>query len=511
MDKNLKNQVDKIINFFNVGNYNKVLELSQILIKKNPNFDYILNIVGLCYQKLNDYEKAESFFLKTININRDNFSAQTNLANNYKYKLDFKKAEETYVRTLKRNPNHLSTILNYGNLKFLTNKNEDALKLLENALKINDKIVPIHLNIAIVLQSLGEFKNTINHLEKINNIDPTFTRSDKMKSLLIDYKDNDNHLNQMMEKLKNLKLDDNQKINIYFAIAKAFEDLKDYENSFKYIKLGNDLKFKNSNYNIKNDFEKTERIKKVFEKINFNEKPKYTEKVEPIFIIGMPRSGTTLVEQIISSHKDVQGLGELNLYNNISNNKFLEKNIFTNLELSQAHIKEITKNYINLLSNYEVQTNKFTDKTLLNFNWVGLIKLCFPNAKIINCLRNPKDNLLSIYKNLFDHEGAWCYDEDSLVKYYKLYKDIINFWQTKLPNYIYEIKYEDLINNPKFEINNLLKFCDLDWDNNCLEFNNNKTSIKTLSVKQARSKMYKTSIDSFNNYKRYSENLFKEL
>jgi len=306
-------------------------------------------------------------------------------------------------------------------------------------------------------------------------------------------------------------LDDNQKINIYFAIAKAFEDLEDYENSFKYIKLGNDLKFKNSNYNIKNDFEKTERIKKVFEKINFNEKPKYTEKIEPIFIIGMPRSGTTLVEQIISSHKDVQGLGELNLYNNISNNKFLEKNIFTNLELSQAHIKEITKNYINLLSNYEVQTNKFTDKTLLNFNWVGLIKLCFPNAKIINCLRNPKDNLLSIYKNLFDHEGAWCYDEDSLVKYYKLYKDIINFWQTKLPNYIYEIKYEDLINNPKFEINNLLKFCDLDWDNNCLEFNNNKTSIKTLSVKQARSKMYKTSINSFNNYKRYSENLFKEL
>jgi len=511
MDKNLKNQVDKIINFFNVGNYNKVLELSQILIKKNPNFDYILNIVGLCYQKLNDYEKAETFFLRTININRDNFSAQTNLANNYKYKLDFKKAEETYVRTLKRNPNHLSTILNYGNLKFLTNKNEDALKLLENALKINDKIVPVHLNIAIVLQSLGEFKNTINHLEKINNIDPTFTRSDKMKSLLIDYKDNDNHLNQMMEKLKNLKLDDNQKINIYFAIAKAFEDLEDYENSFKYIKLGNDLKFKNSNYNIKNDFEKTERIKKVFEKINFNEKPKYTEKIEPIFIIGMPRSGTTLVEQIISSHKDVQGLGELNLYNNISNNKFLEKNIFTNLELSQAHIKEITKNYINLLSNYEVQTNKFTDKTLLNFNWVGLIKLCFPNAKIINCLRNPKDNLLSIYKNLFDHEGAWCYDEDSLVKYYKLYKDIINFWQTKLPNYIYEIKYEDLINNPKFEINNLLKFCDLDWDNNCLEFNNNKTSIKTLSVKQARSKMYKTSINSFNNYKRYSENLFKEL
>ena len=92
-----------------------------------------------------------------------------------------------------------------------------------------------------------------------------------------------------------------------------------------------------------------------------------------------------------------------------------------------------------------------------------------------------------------------------------MYKDIINFWQTKLPNYIYEIKYEDLINNPKFEINNLLKFCDLDWDNNCLEFNNNKTSIKTLSVKQARSKMYKTSINSFNNYKRYSENLFKEL
>ena len=315
----------------------------------------------------------------------------------------------------------------------------------------------------------------------------------------------------MKSKLDSLDLNDDQKIYLYFGISKAFEDCKNFEESFKYIQLGNNLKFKNSNYNIKFDTDKIEKIQKIFDKIDFDYLSNTDEKLKPIFIIGMPRSGTSLVEQIISSHHKVQGLGELNFFNNVANKEFLEKNIFNHHDLNMENVKFVTKKFNSILKNFNIETEKFTDKTLLNFYWVGLIKLCYPNAKIIHCTRNPKDNLLSIYKNLFDHEGGWCYNEENLVQYYKIYNKIINYWKTKIPNFISDIKYEDLINEPKLHIKNLLKYCDLEWDDNCLEFYKNKNSIKTLSVKQARNQIYKSSVDSFKNYKNISKDLFKSL
>ena len=205
MDKNIKAQIDKIISYFNAGNYEEVFNLSNILLKKNPELDFVLNIVGLCYQKLNDFEKAEIFFSRAININKKNINAITNIANNFKYKLDFNKADEFYQKSLNINPDHVSAILNYGNLKFLINDYENGLKLLNKALHINDKLIPVHLNLAIIYQSLGDFKNALKHLDQINDLDPTFTRSDKMKSVLVNYKEEDDHLKDMKSKLDSLR------------------------------------------------------------------------------------------------------------------------------------------------------------------------------------------------------------------------------------------------------------------------------------------------------------------
>ena len=511
MSSDSKLDVQKLINFFNAGNYNKVLELSKNIIKKNPNSDFVYNIAGMCHQKFNDFENAEIFFMRTLDINKKNVNALTNLANNFKYKINFKKAKELYLKALEIKPKHLPALLNYGNLEFQLNQTQNALKLLLEALEINKDTIPVHLNLAIIYQSIGEFDKAINHLKKIDELDSTFTRSDKMMSLLINYKDKDkdNHLDKMIEKLKNLNLSDDQKIYLYFGIAKALEDKKEYKNSFEYIKLGNNLKHKNSKYKIQNDVAKIQSIKSFFKKYNFEKNHIKQNKYQPIFILGMPRSGTSLVEQIISSHKNVLGLGELNFFNNLSNSEIFFKNK-DSFDLEKS-VKHINQNYINIIESYKIEKKIFTDKTLLNYNWIGLIKLCFPNAKVINCLRNPKDNCISIYKNLFDHEGDWCYSEDDLVQYYKLYLEIISFWKEKIPNFIYEIQYENLIIESNTEIKNLINFCDLEWDEGCLNFYNNKNSIKTLSVKQARNKIYHTSINSFENFKKYSKDLFKNL
>ena len=224
----------------------------------------------------------------------------------------------------------------------------------------------------------------------------------------------------------------------------------------------------------------------------------------------MPRSGTTLIEQIISSHKNVKSLGEINFFN-ISAEQEFKKILNKTVSLDNFDMEYLRKTYENYLNNFEINKEFFTDKTLLNFFWIGFIKICYPKAKVIICLRDPKDNCFSIYKNLFDYEGAWCYDEKELSSYYRLFKNIIEFWKQKIPNELYEINYEDLIERPEKNIRELIKYCELDWDESCLNFHKNKSAIKTLSVNQARKQIYKTSINSFEKYKETSDVLFKDL
>jgi Tfp pilus assembly protein PilF len=511
MVKNLNNQIKIIINYFNNGNFDKVFELSNKILKNDPENDFILNLVGLSYQKLQNFYKAENFFVKAIRINKKNINAATNLANNYKYILNYKKSEEFYKFALNINSNHVIALVNFGNLKFLTAKYKEAVDLLKKAETLNSTLVPTLVNLAIVYQSLGNFKEAINCLEKINKLDPTFTRADKMKSMLINYNDQNDHLEEMKQKIIELDLSDVQKIYLYFAISKAYEDQKNYKNAFDFIKKGNELKYKISNQNIKLELDKSKKIKKVFANYKFANNSLNTSEKIPIFIIGLPRSGTSLIEQIVSAHSKVTGLGEINIFNNITNNEFLEKKIFDNFNLNLVNTSNLREKYTKIIECFVLKTNFFTDKTLLNFNWIGMIKLCFPNAKIIHCKRNNKDNLLSIYKNLFDHEGSWCYNEQALIEYYKNYIDIMTFWKKLLNEEIYDIEYEELIKNPKPNIESLLKFCNLAWDDKCLNFKDNKTAINTLSVKQARSGFYNNSINSISNYINLDKELFKEL
>jgi len=224
-----------------------------------------------------------------------------------------------------------------------------------------------------------------------------------------------------------------------------------------------------------------------------------------IFILGMPRSGTTLVEQIISSHPDVYGSGELNFLARVVYKNFFKEdkiNFIDNLtKLNNEDLSLIKNQYFSFIENFNSDKVYLTDKALFNFQWIGFIKILFPEAKIINCVRDPKDNCLSIYKNLFENEGHWCYNKKELVDCYKLYIDLMKFWNKKIPGEIYDIKYEDLIANPESEIKNLIFAAGLNWDEKCLKYNENKNVIKTLSVNQARKKIYSTSVSLYEKYK----------
>ena len=285
--------------------------------------------------------------------------------------------------------------------------------------------------------------------------------------------------------------------------------------SFQFLKKGNDLKKKILDYNIKREIDLNLKIIKIFKEINFD-KYKNDSKDNIIFILGMPRSGTSLVEQIISSHSEVFGGGELPILSNIIKTNFMEnqeidpKKIYNTIK-DLLKIKSINLEYHNFINHFNFKEKFITDKAPLNFRWIGFIKMIFPNAKIIHCTRNPKNNCLSLYKNLFEGGLGFTYDEDDLVLYYNSYLSLMNFWNSKIHNDILSLSYESLINNQEQQIKKIIQYCQLSWEDNCLAFHKNKSPIKTMSTAQARRPIYKSSLDAFEKYKKLLKKIDKNL
>ena len=511
----LKNKIQKLVNQYNLGNYKLVIQEVNILLKKLPNNSFLLNLLGSCYQKLGDFDTAIKNFLQVLSTERKNLAAMNNLANAYKDILKFEKAENLYKEIIKINPNYINAITNYANLKFQLDQYEDAIELYNRALKIDNKIENIHYNIGLTYQSYGDFTEAEKHFKEMLKINPTATIADRLISRFTKYDQENTHFKEMAERSKMNNLNDNSKINLYFALGKAYEDIKDYEKSFSFIKKANDLTNSKFFYNTKDDDIFTEDLQKFFSKKDIIKYANTKNTDEIIFILGLPRSGTSLAEQIISSHSKVYGAGELNYLENIIKKKFFIKNkINLNLPFNDeliSLVSESSQQYINLIKNFKTSKNIITDKAPQNFKWIGFINIFFPNAKIVHCYRDAKDNFLSLYKNFFPEGLEWTYNEENLINYYKNYKIMMNFWNKLFSRKIYHLEYEKVINNPNNEIKNLIKFCELEWEDNCINFYNTKRSIKTLSVSEARKPIYKSSLSSSSNFSLDLKDVFEKL
>jgi len=511
MNLNLKSELSKIINAFNSGMYDFVINKTTVLLKKNKNNDFLWNIKGLTLQLQKKYKLSISCLIKALQINPRNIAAINNLGISYKNTMDFAAAEECFNKVIAINPSYVKALINLGNLKNETHKFSESIFFFKKAIKLDSKIPECHLNLAYAYQTIGEIDNAKKQLYKTLEIDLSLTRADKMLSVLIDYNNDIEHLPNMIEKITNLSLSDEKQIYLCFAIAKAFEDLKNFNKSFEYLEKGNQLQRANTLYDFKNikklsksikSFFLNHKIKNILPEIN-------TQKI--IFIMGMPRSGTTLVEKIISSHSKVSSMGELNIFSNIISSNIIKDHEINISMIDEFLNKDLSESYMFYLKNFKYDKEYITDKSLTNFWYIGFIKHFFPNSKIIHCSRNPKDNCLSIYKNLFDVHEGWFYNQEELANYYKVYKDLMIFWNTEFEGHIYNIKYEDLIKNSKDEIKKIISYCGLEWETAILDFHKNKTAIKTLSVNQANKPIYSSSINSADNYTDKLSLLFSKL
>ncbi len=497
MSKNIKDQIQILVKKFDNRNFSEVIKESLIILKKHDN-DFLWNLVGLSYQNINKHEKSVDCFKNAIQVNSQNFSAFNNLGISYKKLRKYKKAEVCLLKSIEINPNYVNAMVNIGNIKNETYFFEEAIKYYKEAIKLNNKLPLIYLNLANVYQTINQIDEAKKYFNEAVNIDETFTIADQKLTMLEEYDKNNSHLKKMINKLDAKKLDFNQNKYLYFGISKAFKDMKDYQNSIKYLKLGNKLQRQLLNYDIEFHKSLSKKIKSIFSKINLKDFEKNSGGENQIFILGMPRSGTTLVEKIISSHSQVSTISEAN---------FIPEKIFKYINSDFESLKifmnsDFQDEYYEFTKSFNIKNKIIIDKTLVNFWYLGFIKIFFPNSKIIHISRNPLDNCLSIFENLFEFPQGWDCDQDDLAEYYLIYKDLMKYWNTLFNKTILNIKYEEIVSNSENKIKELINFCQLKWEDQCLNYYSNNNPIKTLSVNQANKPIYKTSVNKFNNYEK---------
>ncbi len=287
---------------------------------------------------------------------------------------------------------------------------------------------------------------------------------------------------------------------LHFALGKACADLGNVNEAFNNWEQGNILRRSLFDYRLEEDITQARGIISTFSEAFFKQREGFgLVGASPIFIVGMPRSGSTLVEQILSSHPAVSGAGETNEMNRIM--KELGGQTSEIIAIKNQASQELAHRYLKRMSKYCHQDRpRFTDKQLFNFFLIGLIRLFFPDARVINCRRNPMATCFSIYSLYLTNLRSFAYDQYEIGCYYQIYEALMAHWHRTLPGYILDFKYEDLIENQEEETRKLLAFCNLEWQPSCLEFHNNASFAKTASFAQVRQPLNKSGTDRWRQY-----------
>ena len=270
-------------NYLQTKNFNKVIEGGKKILKKIPNNDYLLNLIGMAYQGKSQYKNSIKFFEESLKQNPKNIAAMNNYANSLKVLGKFEQSKDLYEKIIKINPNYIKAYNNYANLKTSYNDYEGAIDLYKKAIKLlkGDKSTPVSnslefmFSLAVAYQGYNKVKETKDIIEEILLINPSHIGAHKLKSSILKYakenKDSIEHLKFMENLGENGKLSDSEKIDLYFSLGKAHEDLKDFDKAFLYLKEANQLRFKKFGSNIENEKKLFKHIIKTFENVNLEE------------------------------------------------------------------------------------------------------------------------------------------------------------------------------------------------------------------------------------------------
>lgn len=488
----------------------------ETVLKLNSNSPEAYVELGNIQIRQGNFSDAEDYFNRAIKIDEKTGDAYLGLALLERDAGYHKRAVRQLELALKYNPRSVPALCAMANsLSNLTQKSE-ALTVYRKALKIDKNCFEAQSSIAMLHNFNAEYD------KGIKLIDPLLKKKVRHSSLGIAFAQSCKHSGRCEEAIDYIDdvlekpgLSQNEIKGLSFAAGKVLDDMKKYDDAFAYYKRGNDAisHLVESVGHAKNIND----IIEVFSPALFINLPVAKSRGKrPIFIVGMPRSGTSLTEQIMAAHSNVYAAGELDTLFNISSQmkQDLGGEVAYPLyvkKLNQNNLDDMADVYLNKLNDLSASEEYVTDKMPHNFYLVGLIQLLFPDARVIHCKRDPMDTCLSIYFQDFSDVHSYAKNLFDIGTHYHQYQRLMEHWKQVLTIPILDINYEELVSDQEAVTRRILDFCELDWEENCMQFHKVKRTIDTASFDQVRQPLYTKSVQRWKHYEKHLDELKEGL
>ncbi len=506
----------------NADDLQKADDIYRQLLRQDPNDVDALRLLGVLSVRRENYDEAAACFRRAVEIAPDFWKAWINLGTALSEQQRFEDAEEAYRSALDLQPHSVHTLERLGANAMKAGQLDDSIQWLERSLEISADHFPSLLCLGHALKTLGRQSEAIDAYRRCIEAKPGFGEAYWSLANLKTFQFEAAELDRMSAQLS--KVTDatdeeaaDAEIAFNFALGKAAEDRADYPTAFNHYFTGNAKKRFKVTYDPIEFQDNNDRIIEVFNHKFFAEREGWgCADDSAIFIMGLPRSGSTLLEQILASHSEVEGTAELHYLLRGATGSGLNRADGIRYpqvmhELKPHHIRGLGEAYIENAQKHRTGTRYFTDKMPNNFTAIGFAHTILPGAKVIDARRHPLDSCLGTFKQLFANGQVFSYDLYDLAHYYTQYIRLMDHWNEVLPDKVLTVNYEDTVANVEHQARSMAAHCRLTWEQSMLDFHANKRAVRTASSEQVRQPIYSSSVSLWRRYEDDLDELIEYL
>ena len=521
-----------------IAMYNRALEIA-------PNYDEAYNNLGVALEEQGHLAEAHDAYQRAVQLKPDYVTALVNLGDVLRKRLQESQAEEKYRQALRLDPQNPLTSFKLGECLWEQRRlregeqafrqviriapdfpdtynrlgrvladlgrMSDSEAALRQAVRLHPDSARFHCDLASVLGFQGRLDEAEQACRQALRVDPDsalafWTLCTYRKYDSVDHDD----VTRMRAVLEAGEIEESDAAQLHFALGKIYDDCGKFDDAFSRYEDANRIRNESTSYSPRRFADFIARVIEVFDSGFFAQRRDYGMDSEtPVFIVGMPRSGSTLIEQIVDCHPDAYGAGELDELRELVDrlaHRAVGDDAFPECarDISQEAAATLARDHLARIRQYvEGDVTRILDKMPSNFLHLGLVALLFPKARIIHCCRDPLDTCLSVFFQNFSGVHEYAYDLYEIGTYYRQYDRLMAHWRSVLPLKLYEIQYEQLVSHLDAKARELIDFLELDWDDSCLRFDRNSRSVTTSSAWQVRQPVYGTSVRRWQNYEKY--------
>lgn len=485
---------------FRAGRHSQAIALTEKLLQAQPRNPLLWNLAAAIARAIGQRSNAETFWKNALDLDPGYAGAHYNYGILLMEDKRFREAEQQFRQVPQNVPQRVQLLNNLGVTLEGQERVEEALQCYEQALAIDPAHAKAHHNRGLSLVALGRFEEGQQALETALQLAGDRDKAPFYRALTTTKRftrAEDPHLQEMealAARMETLSPGDQMQLN--FALGKAYSDLKEHDRSLQCFLAANAEKRRQTPYDEAATLALLDQIRESFTTdLLERHQGSGSASSTPVFILGMPRSGSSLVEQILASHPDVHGAGELEDFKELAEDLLFRQ---TSLPLPQRvaslapdALRQLGERYVTSLRKRAPEARIITDKRPLNFLYIGLIRMALPNARIIHTRRDPVETCLSCFSHLFNGHYPFTYDLAELGRYWSAYDRLMDHWRTLLPpDRLIEVEHEELVADPESGIRRLLQACDLPWNDACLAFDRTSRPVRTASALQVRQKIF---------------------